>query len=59
MGCEPSLLDKQMIQKPTQIYFHSKWPHTIMKINDNLNMDSTTVESGGYRPLSNHKQGMY
>jgi hypothetical protein len=47
MGCEPSLLDKQMMQKPTQIYFLSKRPHTITKINDNINLDSTIVESVG------------
>jgi hypothetical protein len=28
-----------MIQKPAQIHFHSKRPHT--KMNDSINMDNT------------------
>ena len=34
-----------MIKKPTQIHFHSKRPHTIIKMNDLLNMDSTIAGS--------------
>jgi hypothetical protein len=32
-------------KKPAQICFHSKRPHTIIKMNDNINMDSTIPES--------------
>ena len=34
---------KQTIEKPAQIHFYtkSKRPHTITKMNDNINMDST------------------
>jgi len=30
-----------MIKKPAQIRFFSRRPHTITKMNDNINMDST------------------
>jgi hypothetical protein len=37
---------KQTIKKKTaQIGFHSKRPHTIIKINENINTDSTTAGS--------------
>ena len=36
-------MHKQMI-KNLQIRFHSKRPHTISNMNDNLNMESTTAQ---------------
>jgi hypothetical protein len=32
---------KKKDKKPAQIHFHSKRPHTITKMKDNINMDST------------------
>ena len=34
-------LYKQMIKKPAQIHSQSKRPHSVTKMNDNINMDST------------------
>ena len=34
---------KQTIKKPTHVHFHSKRPHTITKMNDNIDMDSTRM----------------
>ena len=36
---------KQTEKKPAHIHFHSEKPHTITKMNDNLNTDSATVGS--------------
>ena len=33
--------NKQMIKKPAQIRFYSKRPHTIAKMNDSINTEST------------------
>ena len=33
--------DNTYINKPTQTRVHTKRPHTITKMNDNINMDST------------------
>jgi hypothetical protein len=48
MGSQPSLLiiGIQIYtnnEKPAKIGFYSKRPHTITKMNDNINMDSTTA----------------
>jgi len=32
-------------KKPAQIHFHSRRPHTITKMKDNINMDTTIAES--------------
>ena len=37
--------DNTYINKHTQTRFHTNRPHTITKINDNINMDSTIPES--------------
>ena len=34
-----------MIEKPPQIHFHSKRPHSVTKMNDSINMDSTIAVS--------------
>jgi hypothetical protein len=34
-------IKKDLKKKPAQICFHSKRPHTITKMNDNINMNST------------------
>jgi len=50
----PTLLDNWILnsnidinnnKNPAKIYFHSKIPHTITKINDNINMNSTIAGS--------------
>jgi hypothetical protein len=37
--------EKKKDNKPAQIRFHSKRPHTITKMKDNINMDSTIAGS--------------
>ena len=37
-------------KKPTYICFHSKKPHTITKMNDNMNMDNIIARSTGADP---------
>ena len=37
--------EKQMIKKPAQIRFHSKRPHSITNVKDNINMNSTIAVS--------------
>ena len=47
MGSEPFPFDNwisndnRYINKPTQTRVHKKRPHAIIKMNDNINMDST------------------
>ena len=41
----PLITDNTDINKPAQIHFHSKRTHTITKMNDKINMDSTIAGS--------------
>jgi hypothetical protein len=40
-----------ILTKPAQIRFHSKRPHTITKLNDNINMDNTIAGSINVRQI--------
>ena len=37
--------DNRYINKPTQTRVHTRRPHAITKLNDNINMDSTILGS--------------
>jgi len=41
----PTAIHIPNVKKPAQIRFHSKRPHTITKMNDNINIDSTIAGS--------------
>jgi len=41
-----------MMKKHEQIHFHSKTPHTITKMNDNINLDSTNK---GNNKITEHR----
>ena len=41
----PQCIYKQTIKQSTKIHIHSKTPHTITKMNDNINLESTKAGS--------------